>query len=32
MGLKLGDGTEEIMKLIIAREMLGGQFGSTILI
>jgi cyclohexanecarboxyl-CoA dehydrogenase len=27
---QIGDGTAEIMKLIIAREMLGGKFGPTI--
>lgn len=29
IGLKIGDGTGEIMKLIIAREILGGKFGPT---
>ena len=27
VGLKIGDGTAEIMKLIIARELLGGKYG-----
>jgi cyclohexanecarboxyl-CoA dehydrogenase len=27
---QIGDGTAEIMKLIIAREILGGKFGPTI--
>lgn len=30
IGLQIGDGTAEIMKLIIAREILGGKFGPTI--
>jgi len=29
IGLKIGDGTSEIMKLIIAREILSGTFGPT---
>jgi cyclohexanecarboxyl-CoA dehydrogenase len=30
MSTQIGDGTAEIMKLIIAREILGGKFGPTI--
>ena len=30
IGLKLGDGTNEIMKLIISRAILGGRFGPSI--
>jgi cyclohexanecarboxyl-CoA dehydrogenase len=30
IGLKIGDGTSEIMKLIIAREILSGKFGPMI--
>ena len=30
IGTQMGDGTAEIMKLIIAREILGGKFGPTI--
>lgn len=30
IGLQIGDGTAEIMKLVIAREILGGKFAPTI--
>jgi cyclohexanecarboxyl-CoA dehydrogenase len=30
MSAQIGDGTAEIMKLIIAREILGGKFGPTL--
>ncbi len=30
IGLKIGDGTGEIMKLIIAREILGHRFGPVV--
>ena len=30
IGLKIGDGTGEIMKLIIAREILGHSFGPVV--